>query len=174
MLKPLAYRDADRIVTLSTLWKKTGDDQPSVSVPDYHDWHDQNTSFEAMAYFQAGDTAVIAGPNAEFAADATVTKEFFNVFGVQPMAGRGFSEEESTSRTGTAAMISYSFWQSHYGGERTALGKTLELAGRALTIVGVLPTGFRFPGKPTSGFPRTQSSGNPQFAPRITCKWSAS
>src|SRR5215469_14090209 len=48
----------------------------------YHDWHDQNTSFEAMAYFQAGDTAVIAGPTAEFAGDATVTNEFFNVFGV--------------------------------------------------------------------------------------------
>jgi len=38
MLKPLTYRDADRIVTLSTLWTKTGADQPSVSVPDYHDW----------------------------------------------------------------------------------------------------------------------------------------
>jgi hypothetical protein len=75
MLKPLAYHDADRIVTLSTLWKKTGADQPSVSVPDYHDWHDESTSFEAMAYFQAGDTAVITGGAAEFASDATVTNE---------------------------------------------------------------------------------------------------
>src|SRR5215472_15139711 len=107
VLKPLAYRDADRIVTLSTMWKKTGADQPSVSVPDYHDWHDQNTRFEAMAYFQAGDTAVIAGPTAEFAADAAVTNEFFKIFGVQPLVGRGFSVEESKSGSGAAALISY-------------------------------------------------------------------
>jgi putative ABC transport system permease protein len=153
LLKPLTYHDADRIVTLSTLWTKTGADQPSVSVPDYHDWHDQNTSFEAMAYFQAGDTAVIAGPTAEFAADATVTNEFFKVFGVQPVAGRGFSEEESKSGSGAAATISYSFWQSHYGGEMSALGKTLQLGGRALTIVGVLPPGFSFPAKTDIWFP---------------------
>ncbi|HEY7336071.1 MAG TPA: ABC transporter permease [Bryobacteraceae bacterium] len=153
ILKPLSYRDADRIVTLSTLWKKTGADQPSVSVPDYHDWHDRNTSFEAMAYFQAGDTAVIAGPTAEFAADATVTNEFFKVFGVQPVAGRGFSEEESKSGSGAAAMISYSFWQSHYGEEMSALGKTLQLGGRALRIVGVLPPGFHFPAKTDIWFP---------------------
>ena len=151
LLKPLSYHDADRIVTLSTLWTKTGADQPSVSVPDYHDWHDQNTSFEAMAYFQAGDTAVIAGPTAEFAADATITNEFFRVFGVQPVAGRGFSKEESKS--GSAAMISYSFWQSHYGGEMSALSQTLQLGGRALTIVGVLPPGFSFPAKTDIWFP---------------------
>ncbi|MBV8844830.1 MAG: ABC transporter permease [Bryobacterales bacterium] len=153
MLKPLAYRDADRIVTLSTLWKKTGADQPSVSVPDYHDWHDQNTSFEAMAYFQAGDTAVIAGPAAEFAADAAVTNEFFEVFDVHPVAGRPFSEEESKSGSGAAAMISYSFWQSHYGGEWSALGKPLQLGGHALRIAGVLPPGFRFPEKTDIWFP---------------------
>jgi putative ABC transport system permease protein len=96
---------------------------------------------------------VIAGPTAEFAADAAVTEEFFKVFSVQPVAGRDFSEEESKSGNGPATMISYSFWQSHYGGERTALGKTLQLGGHALPIVGVLPPGFHFPAKTDIWFP---------------------
>src|SRR5438445_5232846 len=65
LLKPLAYRDPDRIVTLSSLWKKEGA-HGQVSAPDFHDWHDQSTSFTAMAYYGAGHTAVTVGSAAEY------------------------------------------------------------------------------------------------------------
>ena len=59
LLKPLAYRDPDRIVTLSSLWRKSGEAGP-VSAPDFHDWHDQSTAFDAMAYYDADSTAVMS------------------------------------------------------------------------------------------------------------------
>src|SRR5216684_4385533 len=94
LLRPLAYRDADRIVKLRTMWKKDGGGN-QVSAPDYHDWHDQSTAFEAMAnYNNFGETAVSIGPTAEYAMMASVSSEFFDVFSIQPVIGRLFSPEE--------------------------------------------------------------------------------
>jgi putative ABC transport system permease protein len=63
LLKPLAYENPQRIVTLSSLWKKNGS-RGQASAPDFHDWHDQSTAFTSMAYYADGDTPVIAGPAA--------------------------------------------------------------------------------------------------------------
>src|SRR3954449_2246754 len=60
LLKPLDYRDPDRIVTLRTHWKDKGNGLQA-SAPDFHDWHDQSTAFAAMAYYTAQETAVSAG-----------------------------------------------------------------------------------------------------------------
>src|SRR5260221_13196691 len=51
LLRPLSFNDPDRIVTLSSLWKQDGSHGP-VSAPDFRDWHDQSTAFEAMAYYE--------------------------------------------------------------------------------------------------------------------------
>src|SRR6266478_4739826 len=66
LLRPLAFRDADRIVAIRTMWKKDGSGN-QVSAPDYHDWHDQSTAFEAMANYNAGESAISLGPTAEYA-----------------------------------------------------------------------------------------------------------
>src|ERR1035441_5728007 len=79
MHKPLAYRDPDRIVTLSSLWRKSGG-HGQVSAPDFHDWHDQSTAFAAMAYYEDDSTAVMSGASAQYAHVAEVTPEFFQVF----------------------------------------------------------------------------------------------
>ena len=51
LLRPLAYREPNRIVTIASLWKETGHHGP-VSAPDFHDWHDQATAFASMAYYE--------------------------------------------------------------------------------------------------------------------------
>ena len=65
LLRPLAYSDPDRIVSLSSLWMKDGH-HGTVSSPDFHDWHDQSTAFEAMAYYRGWETAVTSGTSAEY------------------------------------------------------------------------------------------------------------
>ena len=94
LLRPLDYPHPDRIVTLSSWWKKTGD-RGLVSAPDFRDWHDQSHAFRSMAYYAADDVAVNAGSAAEYAHVAAVTPEFFRVFLVNPVAGRVFSAEEN-------------------------------------------------------------------------------
>ncbi|HEY1336217.1 MAG TPA: ABC transporter permease, partial [Bryobacteraceae bacterium] len=147
LLKPLSYRDPDRIVTLSnysilqesttSLWKQ-------VSIPDFEDWQRQSTSFEAMAYYYSRELSVVRGNTGEYARVAQVGPEFFRVFGVEPIAGRRFTPEEMKRGGSGAAMISYAYWQTRFGGDARVLGQTIRAAGPR-PIVGVLPPGFRFP-----------------------------
>jgi len=149
LLKPLAYNDPDRIVTLASLWTKDGD-HGQVSAPDFHDWHDQSTAFEAMAYW---DTSVTAGPAAGYVHATHVTPEFFRVFRVEPIVGREFATEEAKPGGTGAVMISSAYSASHFGGNSNALGHTARMAGRTLDVVGVLPPGFGFPDKTDIWYP---------------------
>src|SRR5580693_1339799 len=78
LLKNLAYSDPDRIVTLASFWKADSG-KGQVSAPDYHDWHDQSSAFEAMAYYGSWDTSVTAGTTtgttAEYARATKVSSE---------------------------------------------------------------------------------------------------
>src|SRR5882724_67729 len=153
LLKPLAYRDPDRIVTISNFWTKTASPSRTVSAPDFHDWHDQSTAFESVAYYNGGQTSVISGPSAEYVDVATGTSEFFQVFQIEPQIGRLFTKEELTKGGPLAAVISNGYWQSHFGGNTNALGKTIRMFDKTFTIVGVLPAGFQFPGKTDVWYP---------------------
>lgn len=153
LLRPLAYRDPDRIVTLSNYWKKTGSVSATVSEPDFYDWHNQSTAFEAMAYYNGGQDSVIVGSTAEFAEITTVAPEFFRIFAVDPMVGRLFVAEEQKAGGAPAVVIGYAYWQSHFGGNTNAIGKTIRMFDKTYTIVGVLPPGFQFPGKTDIWFP---------------------
>ena len=144
LLKPLAYRDPGRIVTLTSNWGGNAESK-EVALPDFRDWHDQSTAFSAMAYYRSRDAAVRAGSSAEYVHVARVSREFFDVLGVAPVIGRLFSAEEQRSGDSTAALISYSYWQGHFAGNSDALGQTLRVGGGVLTIIGVLPPRFKFP-----------------------------
>jgi putative ABC transport system permease protein len=146
LLKPLAYRDPDRIVTLSSLWKKEGS-HGQVSAPDFHDWHDQSTSFTTMAYYAGGNTAVTVGSAAEYAQAAAVTPEFFRVFEARPVLGRLFAPDEEKPGSGGAVVLSHSYWQNHFGANSSPFGKTIRIFGKTLSVVGVLPAGFHYPDK---------------------------
>jgi putative ABC transport system permease protein len=146
LLRPLQYRDADRIVTLASWWQKSGR-HGQVSAPDFHDWHDQSTAFAAMAYFSGNEIPVTTGRYAEYAQSAEVTPEFFSVFQVAPASGRLFSEEETKPHSGGAAVISYSYWQSHFAGSPDVISKQLRMMDHTVTIVGVMPPLMRFPGR---------------------------
>jgi len=89
LFKPLPYRYLDRIVSLATLWRPTGNTGP-ISIPDFSDWQREATAFSAMAYYTDYDTTVGDGATAVFAHLARVSPKFFQVFGVEPAVGRLF------------------------------------------------------------------------------------
>ena len=165
LLKPLAYRDPDRIVTLTN--PPTTGEAPTrlnirlISIPNFRDWHDRSSSFEAMAYHQTFEAAVVMGSGAEYAQTTKVSPEFFRVFGVEPIIGRAFTSEELKLGSHGTVMISYSFWQSHFGGDPAVLGRTLRAFGESLQVVGVLPPGFRFPENTDLWFPANTLAPEP-------------
>ena len=98
LLRPLTYARPDRIVAISTAWRRTGV-RGSVSAPDFHDWHDTTSSFDAMAYYTGGETSVSIDGSADYGSAIRVTPGFFGVFGVSAEVGRTL-----TRRTRSAAV----------------------------------------------------------------------
>jgi putative ABC transport system permease protein len=148
LLRPLDYRQPDRIVALTNQWQKTGR-RGTVSAPDFHDWHDATTSFAAMAYYTYDldfETSVTVYGVADYGAVVLVTPEFFDVFGVDALAGRRIARTASPGDA-PAAVISFEFWQRRFGGASGVIGRTVTFAQRAVTIIGVMPPGFGFPGR---------------------------
>ena len=76
---------------------------------------------------------------------ATVTADFFKVFGVNPLLGRTFAEGEDAQGKNQVCVISHAFWQRRFGGDPNVVGKTLSLNNTQTQIVGVMPAEFKFP-----------------------------
>jgi putative ABC transport system permease protein len=73
-----------------------------------------------------------------------VSPNFLPMLGVRPMAGRGFTADEEEAGAAPVVLLSYALWQSHFGGEFGAIGRSIRLDSRTATIVGVLPADFRW------------------------------
>jgi predicted permease len=162
LLKPLAFRDPDRIVTLwvaSTAGQASTVLSRQASIADFQDWHDQSSSFEAMAFYASRESAVIPHTTAEYARVTRVSPEFFHVFAVEPIAGRQFTADEVKPGSTAGLMISYAYWQSHFGGDPGALGRTVRVFG-SRQITGVLPPGFRFPDNTDLWVPAARGGGS--------------
>ena len=154
LLQPLGYPDADRIVSIETVWTNTGRVTQSVSGPDFLDWQAHNDVFEKMAVYYSGDTggtddaSVILGDRATFANPRYVSADFFAVFGQAAAAGRLLTEGDHSvaRRENPVAVVRYEWAVTQFGGADAAIGKKLTVNGDPVEIVGVAAAGFRYPG----------------------------
>ncbi|HKQ74106.1 MAG TPA: ABC transporter permease [Blastocatellia bacterium] len=149
ILRPLPYQDSDR---LCMLWKSVparNIEWDWTSYPTIRDWREQSRSFEDMAIILRPDGSEVvlqsdAGP--ERIQGSKVSRNFFEMLGVNPLLGRTFSEDEAR-RGDDVVVLSYGFWQRRFGGDGAVLGRTLLLDNRSVTIIGVMPAYFQFPDK---------------------------
>ena len=149
LLKPLPYRDAERLVSVETFWTNTGRTSQDVSGPDFLDWQAQNSVFEKMAVsYGNSDTAIVVGDRAMFANDQYVSADFFAVFGQTSSAGRLLTNQDVPARGAkpTVAVVAYHWAVPHFGSDAAAIGKTISVYGNAMEIVGVAAPEFRYPG----------------------------
>jgi predicted permease len=138
LLNPLAYRNPDRLVTI--LHYGTA----PVSSGNFLDWRDQSKSFEAMGAAQAWTPNLTDVAEPEHLIGLQVTQNMLPLLGVQPLIGRLFVEGEDRAGNDGEVILGYGLWQRRFSGEANVLGKTMELDGRAYTIVGVMPRSFQF------------------------------
>ena len=147
LLQPLAYPDAERIVSIETFWTNTGRVSQDVSGPDFLDWQARNDVFEKMAAYYSGDSGgtdyspVILGDRATFANPRYVSADFFAVFGQTASAGRLLTDGD-----GQVAVVRYQWAVTNFGSAQAAIGKRITVNGALLEIVGVVAPGFRYPG----------------------------
>jgi len=147
LLRPLGYRDADRIFGLDTRFVNEGRSIPRLAGADYLDVASKVSSLEYAAYYSAYQDNLQAGGRTLYADIGHVSSAFGQVMGVVPLAGRLFLTGAAPVVDPSEAMVSSAFAREYFGGAAQAVGKVLKYDGRLRTIVGVLPDGFSFPGK---------------------------
>ena len=144
LLRPLGYRDADRIVALESHFTDKNRTTPKLGGGDYTDVAQQVRGFESTAYWNGWVGGIKIGGESAYLPVASVSPRFGEVMGVQPVAGRLFHPADTRGRD---VLISEAVAREHFGSAQAALGKTVLWQGEILPIVGVLPTGFSFPEK---------------------------
>ena len=74
-----------------------------------------------------------------------VTENFFRALGVQPLLGRTFSPEEDRPGGANVAVLSHSFWQRRFGGDKNIIDQAVTLNGTPFTVIGIMPASVKFP-----------------------------
>ena len=151
LLRPLPYSEPDRIVDLSEQGVKG---VARVSHPNFLDWRQRSTSFDAMAAYACDTNTVLGGSEPRFAQVCSVSDGFFRVFGISPAIGRTFVPEELRVHGLPAAIVSHRFWERTLSSNADLSRLTLRVGvsaardpdDREARVVGVMPETFVFPG----------------------------
>jgi predicted permease len=145
LLRPLPYHEPERLMSLGESREQLANLQFSqVSYPDYLDWRKQAKSFSSIAVYSGdGFTLRIAEePKNVFATQ--VSANFLSTLGVKPLLGRDFVDGDVQTDGLHVAMLSYRFWQSDFGSDKSVVGRVVQVDNMPATIVGVLPRNFEF------------------------------
>ncbi|HTU35755.1 MAG TPA: ABC transporter permease, partial [Candidatus Acidoferrum sp.] len=120
----------------------------STQVDHFQDLRRLNSSFSDMAayhaFFEPGDTKLTENGVTHRISKIQVSQDFFPFLGIRPAIGRNFRAEECKWKAPGAALLSYSFWRSHYASDLGIFGRTITIDDTPTTIVGVLPPTFDF------------------------------
>jgi putative ABC transport system permease protein len=146
LLKPLPFKDPDRLVQL---WEtESAPGNFPLTGPDYLDWQAQNQTLESSALYTYqrafnGSGAGEAQPVSVISTQAS----FFSVLGVEPAMGRTFAPGEDQDGKNHVVVISDGFWKKFFGARPDVIGKTIELNSEADVVIGVMPDWFNFPSR---------------------------
>lgn len=152
LLRPLEYRDPDRLVYPREILSAVAHVYPTLPVSARHfvEWQQRSKSFESLAIEEVLSANLTGMGEAERIDTARVTPCYFDTLGVKPAMGRGFVTGEDIDGRHQVAVISDALWRRRLGADPRILGKTVSLDGVSYVVVGVLPAGFRFPAIPST------------------------
>ena len=141
LLRPLPFRDADRVVQLWETRQDQSWSQASFTEANFWDVRSQNRTFAEVATYHSGEANLTGDGPAEKVTRSWVSAGFFRTLGVSPVLGRDFSYDEGGGSAPQVVILGNRFWKSRFGADPGILGKTLRLDDRVYTVVGVLPPG---------------------------------
>jgi len=161
LLRSLPFQDPGRLASLSDNFA------PHDSAAQFHEWRRQSTYLADTALFEPFDVNLGGAGEWRRAHVIQASANFFSVLGTQPILGRGFAPGDDVDGTGwgspgrnAVAVIGYGLWQALFGGDPKALGSTIRIDGTPLTVVGIAPPGFDYPGKAVLWKPAAFARGN--------------
>ena len=141
LLHPLPYPGSGRIVCVSQKLRSNGA-EASVSPANYLDWAAQNHVFSHMAASRGFQGSLTGGERPERVRFTVVSENFFSLFGVNPLLGRGLLAADEKAGNDHVVVLSYGLWKSRFGSDRGLVGRNITLNGEPYTVVGVMPANF--------------------------------
>ena len=150
MLRPLPYDHPEQLVEAESV--NTRNPGPNeISYPDFFDWRAQNHTFEHLVCYH-DSLFVLTGLQHPVQVDAEIVSwDLLPGLGVRPELGRGFTQDEEKAGS-KVVLISHALWQSQFNADKSIVGQPVHLSGDLYTIIGVMPSSFRFPvSRPTNG-----------------------
>ncbi|HKT87854.1 MAG TPA: ABC transporter permease [Candidatus Sulfotelmatobacter sp.] len=146
LLKPLSYSHPERLIGV---WYKA----PAINIPRLHIGafvyfmdREQNKTLEDIGMYDGSSFSLTGSGQPEQLDGVEVTDGTLPILGVHAAYGRLFTNRDDSPNAPKTVLLSYGYWQRHFGGDRSAVGRTLSLDGEPHEIIGILPQGFDFLG----------------------------
>ena len=146
LIRPLPYPDADRLVRVTSDVPGFGDDV-GLSAPELYDYRDRANVFESITGVYPIDANVTEVDEPERVEILLVSPAYFSTLGVHAQLGRVFSTADDHPGIAEVVVISHALWKRRFGGKPDAIGRKLKIDGDFYEVVGVMPPGFRHPGR---------------------------
>jgi predicted permease len=152
LLQPLAFREPQQLYRIRVIIPQLAKSYPlmDANLPGFRIWQKDCHSFDQIAIAEGTQHIYSGNAEAEEIYGLRVSANLLDVLGVRPALGRTFLPEEDQGGRGKVVILTDWFWRSRFRGDRSVIGKTINLDDQARTIAGVLPASFHFPIELTS------------------------
>jgi predicted permease len=139
LLEPLPFADGNRIVSLEARKNGDGNFRWDIDPALYRLWSARSRTLDEFAAYTWSDYPVRAAKT-DTVAVASVTPSFLPMLRVHPSLGRGFTDDDARRGAPLVAILADSVWQTEFGGNPNAIGRSITVNGKAYAIIGVLPS----------------------------------
>ena len=142
LLSPLPYGDAER---LTVIWGPDRGETTHLSLQEVFNYGRETQSFAAVAGYQEYDASFTGGQEPELVRAGSATPNLFDVTRTPAMLGRTFNAADTAGGSSDVIVIGHGLWQRRFGGDANIVGQTVQVNGRARTVIGVMPASFKLP-----------------------------
>ena len=147
LLKPLPYPRPEELVRVTADFTKTNGVDVGLSAPEMFDYRDRAGVFTAISGIWPINANVTGGDRPERVEVLLTDTNYFQILGTKPQVGRLYDDRDYDPGIADLVVLSDGFWRRRYGADPNVIGKPLRIDDDLCTIVGVLPPGFRHPGR---------------------------
>jgi predicted permease len=147
LLRPLPYKDPGRLVRITSDSQKLGQRDTGISPPELFDLQKRTTVFADVAGVLPVNSNLTGGDEPERIETHLDSGNYFKVLGVDAALGRVFGPQDQVPGNASVVVISDGLWKRRFGTDPNILGRQIRIDNDAYTVIGVLPPGFRHPGR---------------------------
>lgn len=143
LIRPLPYRQPDRLAHVFLTIPDLGWDRGPLSAPNFDDWRRRSTVFESLSAYQMGIRhTLVAGGEPRRVVGTAVSGDLFGTLGVQPLLGRTITPGDEGAGKEPVILLSHALWRDAFGADSSVVGRRVPLDDATYTVVGVMPPDF--------------------------------